>query len=61
MLLSFSCSQKNLFFFFSKKKNKTKQELSALGLAELVDEAPDTPWDILIPSKIVRKKRKEEF
>ena len=44
-----------------KKKKKKKQELSALGLAELVDEGPETPWDILIPSKIVREKKEEEF
>ncbi len=52
-------SFKNLLL--SKKKKTYKQELSALGLAELVDEGPETPWDILIPSKIVREKKEEEF
>ena len=59
LFLSPSSSFQNLLFPplspLSKTKNE-KQELSALGLAELVDEGPDTPWDILIPSKIVRKK-----
>lgn len=53
-------SFKNLLLS-TKKKKKKKQELSALGLAELVDEGPETPWDILIPSKIVREKKEEEF
>ena len=53
-LLKTSCS-------LQKKKKTYKQELSALGLAELVDEGPETPWDILIPSKSVREKTEEEF
>ena len=53
-------SFKNLLLS-TKKKKTYKQELSALGLAELVDEGPETPWDILIPSKIVREKKEEEF
>ncbi len=32
--------------------NNTTQELEAEGVALLVDDAPDTPWDLLLPSRV---------
>jgi hypothetical protein len=54
-----TCRSDALFFFFTRRSHNTtypntQQELEAEGVALLVDEGEDTPWDLLLPSRVVR-------